>query len=280
MVNNDSTTSAPSLTDTIRMGAGMEVIEQTPSSDSSVKATAEVAQSVAGETTSESKTNAENTDNFQAGHKKARQLGESRKKLATGLIELAKKSDSAAQTLKSIASSDPILEKYLRNKHGKDYLQIIEGRSYNEFDQQSVDDAAHLRARAELLTEQLKLQKEDQVYEYAEKLSFSKDEAEQLKEIALSLEGKTIGGVELDLDRALKKAAFAIREDKAKVGAMITNLPGGQMPAASMPTEKDIENETLAAQGKKLSGRSKEEIQKNLKIVEENLRGNVFKMPM
>lgn len=277
MVNNDSTNSEAPLTGTIKMGEGMNVIEQAPTSEPSVP---EVASPVAGETTSESKTNAENTDKFQAGHKKARQLGESRKKLAQGLIELAKKSESAAQTLKTIASTDPILEKYLRTKHSKDYLEIVEGRSYNDFDQQSVDDAAHLRARAELLAEQLKLQKDDQIFDYAEKLSFSKDEAEQLKELALSLEGKTIGGVELDLERALKKAAFAIREDKAKVGAMITNLPGGQMPAASMPTEKDIENETLAAQGKKLSGRPKEEIQKNLKIVEENLKGNVFRVPM
>lgn len=214
---------------------------------------------------------------FVSGSKKARESGERQKKLAKTLLESAKQNDAALQALKAAVSSDPTLEKYLKMNFSRDFARLMN----QEFEEEPLfdADAARLQAKAELLTEQLKLQKEDQVEDYAERLGFNVEEAEQLKDLALSLEGRSIGGIKLDMDQAIKKAALAIREDKAKAG--LINIQGGspQMINSGL-IQKDIELDALASLGRRLSGRDPEQIKQNLKIVQDNFKDGVLTIPL
>lgn len=223
-----------------------------------------------GDKTSDEKPNAP----FVSGGKKAREIGERQKKLAQTLIDEARRNPSAAQSLKQVASNDPSLAEYLKKNWASEYGKIMNG----EEEEISIDDAARIHAKAEFLSEQIKAQKEDDLMDFAERLSFTSDEAEQLKELASKLEGSTLGGITLDFHQAMKKAAYAIREDKAKAGAI--HLPSGMPQAQIQNVEKEVEVDLLASKGRKLTGRKADDIKKNLQIVEQGLKGNVFEMPM
>lgn len=268
------TDGAPEAPLTGILNMGESVIDQEPLKE---------AQPGTEDKTSEQETNTQETENnseeFISGTKKARMLGESRRKLANTLIESAKVSSSAAQTLKLAANSDPDLAKYLQKHWAKDYAEIVEGRTNYEDENPAVDlESAKVQARADLLSEQIKEQKKDQAQDFAERLSFTVDEATQLEDLASKLEGMNIGGVALDYEMALKKAAFAIREDKAKAG--VIGLPKGNPAQQADTINRDIEMESLAAVGNRLTGRKKSEIVGGLKLVNDNLKGNVFRIPM
>jgi hypothetical protein len=213
---------------------------------------------------------------YVSGSKKARESGERQKRLAQTLIESAKTSDSALQSLKAACSSDPSLERYLKNTFPKEYARLI---------RQQVDDeplfdaeAAKMQAKLEVFAETEKLRKEDKAEDYASDLGFNVEEAEQLKDLALTLEGQKIGGIELDFDQALKKAAMAVREDKAKAG--LINIQGGIPQVRSAEIKKDVELDALAAMGRKLSGRDPEQIKENLKIIQDNYKDGVLTIPV
>lgn len=253
---------APSVTESLNPEPEA-VIEQAPSTE---------APPATGEEPTDEKSEGKE---FVSGSKKARAMGESRKKIAKTLIESAKQSPKAAATFKSAIDSDPDLAKYLKQHWPKDYEQIVEGKTAEEsdFDLETVK----IQAKAELLSEQIKEQKADEAYDFAEKLGFTSDEAEQLRELALKLEGTNLGGKTLDFEQALKRASYAVREDKAKAGAI--NLPSG-VGITSDQISKETKFDSVATLGKKLSGRPIDQIKKNLKLIEENTKGTIFSLPM
>ena len=274
-MSHDDTTSP--LLGTITMG---ETIAEATKTEPVIEQAREQSPSPANEekTSDDSQKTDETTPKpFVSGSKKARESGERQKKLAKTLLESAKQNDAALQALKAAVSSDPTLEKYLKMNFSRDFARLMN----QEFEEEPLfdADAARLQAKAELLTEQLKLQKEDQVEDYAERLGFNVEEAEQLKDLALSLEGRSIGGIKLDMDQAIKKAALAIREDKAKAG--LINIQGGspQMINSGL-IQKDIELDALASLGRRLSGRDPEQIKQNLKIVQDNFKDGVLTIPL
>jgi len=268
------------LTGQISLGESIAPPEEKPTNDASIEQARSEEPSPAKEEKTpdnETKTPDPKDKPFVSGSKKAREAGERQKKLAKTLIDAAKESDAALQTLKATASADPMLEKYLKDTFPRDYAKLTNQQLEDEplFDANS----ARVQAKAELLAEQIKMQRQEEAEDYAERLSFSVDEADQLKELALKLEGSEIGGVKLDYGQALKKAAYAIRADKAQAGAIV-NIQGGIPQINTGNIQKDTDLENLASLGRRLSGRDPESIKKNLQIISENYKDGVLRIPM
>lgn len=224
----------------------------------------------------------EKGEKFVSGGKKARVLGESRKKLAKTLLGQARDNDEVRNDLKELLESDPNLDKYFRKQHSKDYAMIFEGKSEEEISSEGKVSEETLRARiqAEMLQDHLKQEKSAMSDDLAEKLGLSTSEAEELRELALSIEGRVISGQELSFEDALQRAAYAVRSDKAKV--LLTSLPvTASAPAESLKKVKEQEADMeLAEAASSMSGRDKAEIAKNLEFVKKNMvDADTFIMP-
>ena len=274
MVNNEPST--PLMGELKLMDSTRESVAESPKEPVIEQARSEEPSLATEEKTSEQK---QNPSDFNSGSKKARQMGETRKALAKTLIEAAKTSPTAAEALKATVSKDTDLERYLKKHWSKDYAEIIEGRTV-EPEETVSPEVYKVQAKAEILAEQLRQQKREDVEDYAEELGFTRDETEELIELANKLEGTKLGGVTLDFDQAKQRAAYAIRGDKARAAGAITNLPSGTGHETAQRMLKQEEVNSLADKAKKLSGRSKEQITKNLETVEQNLKGNIFTLPM
>ncbi|OPX88984.1 MAG: hypothetical protein A4E53_01717 [Pelotomaculum sp. PtaB.Bin104] len=224
----------------------------------------------------------EDDTKFVSGSRKARVLGESRRKLAAVVIENAKNNAEGREQLKQLLAESPELDKYLQKHWKKDYEVIFKDRIEREYEEEQLEaeDKAKMRARAEILIEQLKEEKIEQAYDLAERLKFTGKEAEALKDLALKLEGQTIGDEELNYEEALKRAAYTIRPDKSRAG--ITSLPQGitMTEPQTQSVEKEVELDKLASLSKKYRGGKYQEVKDNLKIVEKGLRNGVFQLPM
>lgn len=205
-------------------------------------------------------------DSLVSGSVKARKLGESRRKLASNLLDQATETDSGRANFKKLVEGDPDLDKYFRKHFPSKYSQALNEPASNV----SVDEASiQQKTRMEMLSEQLKADKEESALDLAVKLKFSQSEADDLTELAIKLEGTKVGGKELDYEEALKRAARIIRPDKARVG--ITQLPAG-FGEGSLSTDTKVEqrHEKIAESYRGLTGsrRSKDDIKKNLQKVE------------
>jgi hypothetical protein len=220
---------------------------------------------------------------FVSGSRKARVLGESRRKLAGMLLQAARSSQDVREDLKRQCEESPDLEKYLQKHWRKDYEVVFKDRLESEIEGEELEMAekAKMRAKAELLVEQLKEEKLEYAEILAADLHFTRSEANALKDLAQKLEGQKIGDEELTWDEAVKRAAYTIRPDKSKVG--VTSLPAG-MPAGNdtaTQIKKEEDNDRLAGYAKKFRGAKSNEAVENLKIVEKGLRKDgVFQFPM
>jgi len=275
------------LTDTIQPGASMVIGQESidiPAVGGETPSKNNEAQSPSSEPAykavirDEEKKNAE----FVSGSKKARVLGESRRKLAAMLISGAKENHTFRDNLKKQIEENPDLGKYFQKNWSKDYDMIFKDKTESEYEheQATISEQAKAQARVEFLAEQLRVEKEEDALEKAEQLGFTSLEAKSLRDLALRLEGQKIGDEELDFEEALNRAAYTIRPDKSKVG--ITSLPSG-IPTTTEDTKQVELSEThnrLADVTRAMRGAKKEDTMKNLEIVEKGLQGNVFQLPM
>lgn len=230
----------------------------------------------------ETQTTDKQKDEFVSGSRKARMLGESRRKLASMLITAAKDNQEIRESLKKQIADSPDLDKYLQKNWKKDYEVIFKDRIEAEYEGEQLEagEKAKVLARAEILIEQLKEEKEETVMDLAARLGFTTGEAKSLKDLTLKLEGQVIGDEELNFEEALKRAAYTIRPDKSKVG--ITSLPAGipDSPTVAKEIVQLDQHDKLADLAKRYRGAKKTETMENLKIVEKGLVGNTFNFPM
>lgn len=226
----------------------------------------------------------QNSETYVSGSAKARQLGESRRKLAEGLLKLAKGDEENGvagrpDEVKKIIGDDPTLDKYFKKAWPKDYDVLFNGTTEQEYDSnlKIIQDQATITARAEILKEQLQEEKREQAYDLALRLKFTQDEANSLSELADKLDGTKIAGKAIDYDQALERAARVIRPDKAKVGI----ISSGQARAPSVEVVKNEQEDKVLNHYAQRTGRKAEDIKRNLKeFVEPNIKGNVFQIPM
>lgn len=217
---------------------------------------------------------------FVSGSAKARKLGESRRKLAGTLLESASQSEVARDNFKKLVEEDKDLDKYFRKHFPKQYSQTLEDQpeAIESLDKDTFKQAA----RAELLLEEIREEKEELTIDLAKRLKFTQLEAEELQDMAVKLEGTKIGGKELDWDEALKRAARIIRPDKAKVG--LTSLPSGKGADRDAVTRTQADHERLADTYRDVTGirRDKQVMLKNLQTVDQgwNAKENKFVMPL
>lgn len=217
---------------------------------------------------------------YSSGSAKARKLGESRRKLAGTLLESASQSEAARDNFKKLVEEDKDLDKYFRKHFPKQYNQTLldQPEASESLDQDTFKQAA----RAELLLEEIREEKSEQMIDIAKRLKFTEIEAEELQELATKLEGTKSAGKELDWDGALKRAARIIRPDKAKVG--LTTLPSGKGADRDEVTRSQADHERLADTYRGITGirRDKQEMLKNLQTVDQgwNSKEGKFVMPL
>ena len=206
---------------------------------------------------------------FVGGSKKARDLGESRKKFAVIAIEAAKKDITAKKRLIEAAEKDSTLKKYLESKFPTDYQNLF-NQNEEQDENTSKNTVAKMQASLDFLSEELREERVSEADDLAVKLRFTRDEAERMKKLTQALEAQGFEWTD-----ALERAAFSIRPDKARVG--ITSLP--TMTVAPQTLEKDKEDskmESLAELQHYATGRSKEEIKQSLKELSKQINGNVY----
>jgi hypothetical protein len=214
---------------------------------------------------------------FVSGGAKARKLGERGRKLAKSLLDSAGVSDEAQENFRKLVQDDKELDKYFKKHFAIQYQATLRepqkgSASLNELDQTT---------RARILAEDIQTDKEDATMELAVRLHFSQAEAEELKDMALKLEGIKVAGKELDYEDALKRAARVIRPDKAKAG--ITVLPSSRGLDNTKTLQTQAKNEALV-QESRVQTRYKpnsEQMLKNLQIVDEGYdpKNRRFVMP-
>jgi hypothetical protein len=222
--------------------------------------------------------NGEDSD-FVSGGAKARKLGESRRKLAKSLLDSAQSSDEARDNFKKLVQEDKELDKYFRKHFAAQYQTTVTELTKSSIPSENLD--IELRTKASILKEDIQTDREDMAIDFAVQLHFTQDEADELKDMALKLEGTKVGGKELDFEDALKRAARIIRPDKAKVG--ITQLPSSRGLDDTKILQTQAKNEQLVDQMRGQTGYKpdKDKAMKNLEIVNQgyDAKNRRFVMP-
>lgn len=268
------------LTGELAMGESVSAIAEEPSKDAPPQnggETPAASNNEVPDAPADEAVTPKDTKPFVSGSTQARRLGESRKKLAATLISSARENPDVRNRLKELVKSEPDLDKYLQKGWSKDYKEIILEEEVS-LEPQETTESLRAKLSAEMLVEQLKEEKRNSSDDLAEKLGFTKDEAELLHSQSLALEGKKLGNKELTYEDALLRVARSISPDKAQVGL---SFPSGT-PAAdiSVNLAKESQQDALATKAKSLRGGNKKDIMENLKIVEKNTKGDVFTFPM
>lgn len=263
-------------------GPNPGVVEDTTSQQKNEEQVTQTSQSAETAVTEQPKK--DDSETFVSGSAKARQLGESRRKLAEGLLKIAKGDPEKGiparpDEVKQIIGEDPMLDKYFKKAWPKDYATLFGGITEEEYEDNltAIEQKATAKVKAELLADQIKNERREEAYDLAQKLSFSQTEADSLVELAEQLEGAKVAGKELDREEALKRAAYVIRPEKAKVG--ITSLGSVTGSTPTNQEKSSISDDALLYYAKR-TGRKLEDVRENLKLVEANLKGNIFEFPM
>ncbi len=217
----------------------------------------------------------ETTEDFVSGGAKARKLGESRRKLAKSILDGATVSTEARDNFKKLVQEDKDLDKYFQKHFPAQYHSTVNGSTFSET---SADEQS---TRAKILAEDIAADKEEEAYDLAVQLKFTENEADELKEMALKLEGTKVGGKELDYETALKRAARIIHPDKAKAG--ITNLPSSRGLDDTKVLQTQAKNEQLVEKARGVTGYKTDTqgMMKNLEIVDQGYdpKNRRFVMP-
>jgi biotin operon repressor len=216
----------------------------------------------------------ENTEDFVSGAAKARKLGESRRKLAKSILDGAS-TEEGRENFQKLVQEDKDLDKYFK-KHFPAQYQA----AFSEAKTSKTSDT-EISTRAKILAEDIQADKEEDAHTLAVQLKFTEDEADELKEMALKLEGTKVRGKELDYETALKRAARIIHPDKAKAG--ITVLPSSRGLDNTQATQTQAKNEELVDKMRKVTGYKPDQKQalENLNIVNQGYdeKNRRFVMP-
>ncbi len=273
----DNGSSMPSMT----IRAGETIKNAAPSQEASphideITSTAQInTQSKVQPETAHEAAIQENTEDFVSGGAKARKLGESRRKLAKSILDGATINSEARDNFKKLVQEDKDLDKYFQKHFPAQYHSTINGAILSEI---STDEQS---TRAKILAEDIAADKEEDAYNLAVQLRFTENEADELKEMALKLEGTKVGGKELDYETALKRAARIIHPDKAKAG--ITNLPSSRGLDDTKMIQTQAKNEQLVEKARGVTGykTDTESMMKNLSIVDQgyDAKNRRFVMP-
>lgn len=288
MPNNDQ---GSSLMSDIQAGASLMVQEpsgkpeaggETPVQKVNEEVVAPSVEPVSEETVTE-QIEKDESKTFVSGSTKARQLGESRRSLGKALLTIAKEGDYwVKESVKKQIEADSTLQKYYQKAWPKDYQELFGTVEHQETTEEQpsieeIEKRATIKARAEVLSEQLQIDRREDAYDLASKLAFTQAEADSLLNLAGKIEGEEVAGKKLDFEEALKRAAHMIRPEKAKVGIPST----GQIQHAPTETQlkqtafdKDIESYA------KRWGRNPDEVKKNVQEVESNMKNGVFQLQM
>ena len=198
-------------------------------------------------------------------------LGEDRKRLGGKLIELARESETAREQVLQMIEEDSGMATFFKPKFGADYDALVSGKpAPKAVDAQKIREEERIKARAELIMEELGKNKMKQGETLAEQFGFSTDEAERLHTYAKLLEPES-----KDYDEALRKAALVVNQDKANAGSSENPITrGGQEVKA--PSGKNIEVTPELRSYARSMGRKAEDVAEGLKRVEARFKDNVF----
>ena len=180
--------------------------------DTTINNEAKVADSLKGESASEVKRSSQIIN----------QLGEDKKRLVGELIQLAKDSPQAQDKLSAMVDGDDSLSAYIRKKFGADYDQLIKktAASTDAVDIDAIRAQERAHARADILLEQLEINKNKTVDTMAASLGLNSGEVSEFRKNVnlFSASGE-------DLDAALRKAAIITNSSKAMAGQRTSALP-------------------------------------------------------
>jgi hypothetical protein len=223
-------------------------------------------------TTAEKAVSEESKDEVDRSGKVIRELGEGRKALAEGLLELARNDEVAKTKLVKLVNEFPSLQKHFKSKFGEEYETVLkqevsEKKEIPAINEEQIRKEERIRAKAEILEEQLNASKQKELEHFALSIGFSADEAEELKETASVLEGTKSKDKVIDWTDALKKAAMTINYDKASKKVQIPRGTGLSKNPQPNKAEMTPEVEQYALR----TGRNPKDILSGLERVEKQI---------
>lgn len=279
----DDVTSSQSSDDsfTISAGEGMKIDEDSPDKtgeqvkeeDTSTKndtQASDKSQEVQPKVTTEEqpKTEAEGDSTKQKSEQLISQLGEEKKQIATKLIELARTSDVAEEQVKKLMEDNPSIKTYVKTKFGNDYDNLIKEKKSDDSlsvgDLKKIREEERIKAKADVLLEQLESNKTRQLEQFAESHGFNTDERASLEKYVKVIEQED------GFDAALEKSAILVNASKAQTKQESGSvLPTGQ--GAKAPSEKEVKVTPEILQAAREQGRSVDEIVAGLRNVEDSI---------
>lgn len=191
-------------------------------------------------------------------------LGEDRKKLAENLLKLASESKEAEAQVKTLIEEDSSIAKLIKTKFGKSYDELMKPKKEREhFDVDSIREEERIKARADIILEQISQNKTRELETFAQSKGFNSDEFQALKKYVDVLE-KTDG-----FEKALEKSAILVNSSKANTKR------SSYSPVASVNDKEgaktkpsDVSSDAILRHSR-ATNRKPEQIAKNLQEVEE-----------
>lgn len=132
--------------------------------------------------------------------REAAKAGESRKRMAEGLIRLAAKDDEARAQLKELAK-DPYEKTYLERKFGESFTSLIKDPEAPSQDPVVKDP------EVQALINDRKVQRQETLDSVKKELGLTMDQASEFDDLVKELEGKKIGGKTVTFRDAAEMAA-------------------------------------------------------------------------
>jgi len=145
--------------------------------------------------------------------REAAKAGESRKKMAEGLIRLAAKDADARTQLREL-SKDPYERTYLERKFGEQFTSLLEDQAA------SVDTGTGDPELDEIKADR-KAQRTDTLAKVKKELNLTLDQGSEFDDLVKELEGKNIGGRRVSFSDAAEMAARQLAPDMPTVNALI-----------------------------------------------------------
>lgn len=165
--------------------------------------------------------------------REAAKAGESRKRMAEGLIRLAAKDDEARAQLKELAK-DPYERTYLERKFGDQFKDLIK--------EEVAPAAPSLNADPEVqaLINDRKAQRQETLTSVKKELGLTLDQGSSFDDLVKELEGKTIGGKTVSFRDAAEMAARQLVPNMPSISALVRADVQGRPEDAKDETKVNI----------------------------------------
>lgn len=199
------------------------------------------------------------------------ELGEDKKKLAEDLIFLARESETAKDVVESRIKSDPKLETYFKKKFGEDYDTMFQKPTEGSepLDVEQIREEERIKAKADILLEQMESSKAKSVENFAVQKGFNSDELLEFKKYVGILES------EVDLDAAMSKAALLVNADKAQKRSSV------DMPKGDVGVKPVVKSSNDSPELRRLAnrlGRNPDEFVQSIDKINDTFDGKTFKL--